>query len=166
MAFALLVILYVLVCIFLIIVVLFQQGKGADLAGAFGGGGSSTNFGPRSRTNYLHWVTTASFVLFVVLSMSLAIIQGNRGGSVLENAAPTEEASEAPAPAELAPGGDTSGDETSQGEAAPQPEVIEETGTEAADPAGTGDQPSADAASESEATNDSEPAANDAASNP
>jgi preprotein translocase subunit SecG len=104
-AFALLVILYVFVCIFLIIVVLFQQGKGADLAGAFGGGGSSTNFGPRSRTNYLHWVTTCSFVLFVVLSMSLAIIQGNRGGSVLEKAPPAQETAEqAPGPADMVPG--------------------------------------------------------------
>ena len=44
----LLVILYILVCLFLILVVLLQQGKGADLAGAFGGGGSQTSFGPRS----------------------------------------------------------------------------------------------------------------------
>ena len=63
----LLVILYVLVCLFLILVVLLQQGKGADLAGAFGGGGSQASFGPRSGTNVMHRMTTASFVLFVVL---------------------------------------------------------------------------------------------------
>ena len=80
----LLVILYVLVCLFLILVVLLQQGKGADLAGAFGGGGSQASFGPRTSTNIMHRLTTVSFVLFVVLSMALAIISGKRYGSVME----------------------------------------------------------------------------------
>jgi len=74
------VIVYVLVCIFLILVVLLQQGKGADLAGAFGGGGSQTSFGPRAGTNLMHRMTTVSFVLFVVLSMSLAVMSGKRHG--------------------------------------------------------------------------------------
>ena len=81
----LLVILYILVCLFLVLVVLLQQGKGADLAGAFGGGGSQTSFGPRSRTNIMHRLTTVSFILFVVLSLSLAILSGKRGGSVMED---------------------------------------------------------------------------------
>ena len=83
----LLVILYVLVCIFLILVVLLQQGKGADLAGAFGGGGSQASFGPRTGTNILHRRTTISFVLFVVLSLSLAILSGKRHSSVMEGVA-------------------------------------------------------------------------------
>jgi preprotein translocase subunit SecG len=83
----LLVILYVLVCLFLIMVVLLQQGKGADLAGAFGGGGSQTSFGPRTTTNIMHRMTTVSFVLFVVLSMSLAILSGKRHESVIEDMA-------------------------------------------------------------------------------
>ena len=66
----LLVILYVLVCLFLVMVVLLQQGKGADLAGAFGGGGSQTSFGPRGGTNIMHRMTTGVFVLFVVLCES------------------------------------------------------------------------------------------------
>ena len=74
----LLIVVYVLVCIFLILVVLLQQGKGADLAGAFGGGGSQTSFGPRARTNPMHVATTVAFVLFVVLSLSLAVISGKR----------------------------------------------------------------------------------------
>jgi preprotein translocase subunit SecG len=105
----LLVILYVLVCLFLIMVVLLQQGKGADLAGAFGGGGSQTSFGPRTTTNIMHRLTTVSFVLFVVLSMTLAILSGKRHGSVIEDvvdATPTpaavEPAAEGPAAEEPA----------------------------------------------------------------
>jgi preprotein translocase subunit SecG len=91
----LLVILYVLVCIFLILVVLLQQGKGADLAGAFGGGGSQTSFGPRSASNIMHRMTTGSFILFVVLSLALAILSGKKHTSVMESG-------EIPAPAPVA----------------------------------------------------------------
>jgi len=80
----LLVVLYVLVCIFLVLVVLLQQGKGADLAGAFGGGGSQTSFGPRTASNIMHRMTTGSFVLFVVLSLALAILSGKQGASVMD----------------------------------------------------------------------------------
>ncbi|MCD4750187.1 MAG: preprotein translocase subunit SecG [Thermoanaerobaculales bacterium] len=80
----LLVIIYVLVCIFLVMVVLLQQSKGADLAGAFGGGGSQASFGPRSSTNIMHRMTTISFVLFIVLSMVLAIFSGKARTSVME----------------------------------------------------------------------------------
>ncbi len=79
-----LVVLYVLVCIFLVLVVLLQQGKGADLAGAFGGGGSQTSFGPRTASNIMHRMTTVSFVLFVVLSLALAILSGKQSKSVME----------------------------------------------------------------------------------
>lgn len=113
-----LVIIYVLVCVFLILVVLLQQGKGADLAGAFGGGGSQTSFGPRTTTNIMHRLTTVSFVLFVVLSISLAILSGKRHRSVMEGvdvAAPVPAAAEtgeqvAPVmgePAEESPAGET-----------------------------------------------------------
>jgi len=80
-----LVIIYILVCLFLVMVVLLQQGKGADLAGAFGGGGSQASFGPRSATNIMHRMTTISFVLFVVLSMTLAILSGKARKSVMES---------------------------------------------------------------------------------
>jgi preprotein translocase subunit SecG len=85
--------LYVLVCLFLIMVVLLQQGKGADLAGAFGGGGSQTSFGPRGTTNIMHRMTTGVFVLFVVLCLTLTILSGKRRTSVMEDvpvAAPVE----------------------------------------------------------------------------
>jgi len=90
-----LVVLHVIISIFLILVVLVQQGKGADLAGAFGGGGSQTAFGARGATTLLHKLTTAFFVLFVVTSLSLAVLQARPRASVMgDSAAPT-----APAPA-------------------------------------------------------------------
>jgi preprotein translocase subunit SecG len=84
----LLVILYILVCLFLVMVVLLQQGKGADLAGAFGGGGSQTSFGPRTTTNIMHRMTTGAFVLFVVLCLTLAILSGKQRTSVMEDVQP------------------------------------------------------------------------------
>jgi preprotein translocase subunit SecG len=124
----LLVILYVLVCIFLILVVLLQQGKGADLAGAFGGGGSQASFGPRTSTNIMHRLTTVSFVLFVVLSLTLAIISGKRYGSVME----AVKASPPPASSEQAPAGQGTTDLTGpvEGEVVPAPEQAPVEGSE------------------------------------
>jgi preprotein translocase subunit SecG len=78
-----LIVLHVLISVFLILVVLVQQGKGADLAGAFGGGGSQTAFGARGATTLLHKLTTIFFALFVITSISLAILQGRPRGSVM-----------------------------------------------------------------------------------
>jgi preprotein translocase subunit SecG len=78
---------HVLVCIFLIIVVLLQSGKAADLAGAFGGMGSQTAFGPRGSATLLSKATTISAVLFMVTSLSLSILATRNAGlgtSVLE----------------------------------------------------------------------------------
>ena len=84
----LLVILYIFVCLFLVMVVLLQQGKGADLAGAFGGGGSQTSFGPRGNTNIMHRLTTGAFILFVLLCLALTILSGKQRTSVMEGVAP------------------------------------------------------------------------------
>ena len=61
--FILLVILHIIVCLFLVGVVLIQQGKSADLAGAFGGQGSQTAFGPRGAANLLTRLTTWSAII-------------------------------------------------------------------------------------------------------
>ena len=76
----LLVTLQVIVSLFLIGVVLLQQGKSADLAGAFGGQGSQTAFGPRGAANLLTRVTTWAAALFMVLSLSLFIMMDRGAG--------------------------------------------------------------------------------------
>src|SRR5438105_7610673 len=81
MAYTLLTIVHVLVCLFLIVVVLLQSGKAADLAGAFGGMGSQTAFGPRGSATLLSKATTASAVLFMVTSLSLSILATRRTGA-------------------------------------------------------------------------------------
>jgi preprotein translocase subunit SecG len=78
-----------IVCIFLIIVVLLQSGKAADLAGAFGGMGSQTVFGPRGSATVLSKATTIAAVVFMLTSLSLSIIatgKGKSGSSVLDKA--------------------------------------------------------------------------------
>jgi preprotein translocase subunit SecG len=77
----LLTIVHVLVCVFLVIVVLLQSGKAADLAGAFGGMGSQTAFGPRGSATVLSKATTVAAVMFMVTSMTLAILATRSGGS-------------------------------------------------------------------------------------
>jgi preprotein translocase subunit SecG len=74
----LLVVLHVIICLFLIGVVLLQQGKSADLAGAFGGQGSQTAFGPRGAANLLTKMTTWAAVLFMLTSISLTIVMSRR----------------------------------------------------------------------------------------
>ncbi|HXS13980.1 MAG TPA: preprotein translocase subunit SecG [Acidobacteriaceae bacterium] len=69
----LLVIVHVAVCLFLICVVLLQQGKSADLASAFGGQGSQTAFGPRGAANLLTRLTTWSAVIFMITSIALTV---------------------------------------------------------------------------------------------
>ncbi|HVG26945.1 MAG TPA: preprotein translocase subunit SecG [Acidobacteriaceae bacterium] len=73
----LLVVVHVLVCLFLIGVVLLQQGKSADLAGAFGGQGSQTAFGPRGAANLLTRLTSWSAVIFMLTSIVLTIVMSH-----------------------------------------------------------------------------------------
>ena len=82
----LLVIVHIIICLFLIGVVLLQQGKSADLAGAFGGQGSQTAFGPRGAANLLTRLTTWSAILFMLTSISLTILMSrSTDRSVLQN---------------------------------------------------------------------------------
>ncbi len=89
----LLTIVHVFVCLFLIIVVLLQSGKAADLAGAFGGMGSQTAFGPRGAATLLSKATTTAAVIFMLTSIWLGIEKvrtRGTGESVIERTA-TEE---------------------------------------------------------------------------
>jgi preprotein translocase subunit SecG len=81
----LLTIIHVLVCVFLIIVVLLQSGKAADLAGAFGGMGSQTAFGPRGSATLLSKATTVSAVVFMITSLSLSILATRNAGTSVGN---------------------------------------------------------------------------------
>jgi preprotein translocase subunit SecG len=112
----LLVTLHVLVCFFLIIVVLLQSGKAADLAGAFGGMGSQTAFGPRGAATVLSKATTVAAVIFMLTSITLSIYATRRGGGGATSVLDSEKASSkkttpaktsapvAPTPAPVAPG--------------------------------------------------------------
>jgi len=80
MVLTLLTIVHVVVCLFLIVVVLLQSGKAADLAGAFGGMGSQTAFGPRGSATLLSKATTASAILFMVTSLTLSIMATRNAG--------------------------------------------------------------------------------------
>jgi preprotein translocase subunit SecG len=76
----LLVIIHIIVSLFIVGVVLLQQGKSADLAGAFGGQGSQTAFGPRGAANLLTKLTTWSAVIFMLTSISLTIALSRSSG--------------------------------------------------------------------------------------
>jgi preprotein translocase subunit SecG len=94
--------LYVFVCFVLLMVILLQQGKGGDMASAFGGGSSQTAFGARGGATLLSKITAGFAVLFMVGALSLAII-GERGdSSSLMEGTPAP-----PAPAPAAPSSST-----------------------------------------------------------
>jgi preprotein translocase subunit SecG len=92
---------FILNCLVLIIVVLLQSGKAADLAGAFGGAGSQTAFGPRGAANVLSQATTWCAIMFMLCAMALVLRtdQGiEQGGSVLQN---VSKPAPKPAPAKI-----------------------------------------------------------------
>jgi preprotein translocase subunit SecG len=93
---------HVIVCAVLILVVLLQHGKSADIAATFGGAGSQTAFGPRGTATLLSRVTTWCAVIFMLTSISLTIFANKRhSNSVMENvkgpAAPAQSTPAAPA---------------------------------------------------------------------
>ena len=98
---------HVVVCLFLIIVILLQSGKAADLAGAFGGMGSQTAFGPRGSATLLSKATTFSAILFMLTSITLSIIatknQGSGNGTALQRHPTKTSAPVTPGPSHSAP---------------------------------------------------------------
>jgi preprotein translocase subunit SecG len=95
---------FVLNCLVLIIVVLLQSGKAADLAGAFGGAGSQTAFGPRGAATILSQATTWCAVMFMVCALAMVVkvdrgLGTASGSSVLEKYSKPAPAKTVPAPA-------------------------------------------------------------------
>jgi preprotein translocase subunit SecG len=68
------IVVHIIVCLMLVGIILLQQGKSADLAGAFGGQGSQTAFGPRSAANLLTRLTVWGAVIFMITSIGLTIL--------------------------------------------------------------------------------------------
>ena len=99
---------FVMNCLVLIIVVLLQSGKAADLAGAFGGAGSQTAFGPRGAATLLSQATTWCAVMFMICAMALVLRTDKatgQGNSILEKfskpaAAPAKPGPVTPVPAQ------------------------------------------------------------------
>ncbi len=73
---------HVTVSLFLVLVVLLQQGKGADLS-VFGGGASQAAFGARGAATLLHKLTVGCFVLFIVTTLSIGFMQKQDTSSVM-----------------------------------------------------------------------------------
>ncbi len=135
---AIILVIHIVICIILIIAVLLQSGKAADLAGAFGGAGSQTAFGPRGTATILSKVTTICAVLFMITSMGLWILSLKGQKSVVRGEEPTKQAApaatdvkkEAQAPA-TAPATKKKEDEQKQQQQPPaQPETPKKETTE------------------------------------
>jgi preprotein translocase subunit SecG len=94
---AVLVTLHILVCFVLIIVIMLQSGNAADLAGAFGGAGSQTAFGPRGAATFLSRATTWCAIVFMMTSLALSFKRAPAGttgsGSILDQ---TQQSGSAP----------------------------------------------------------------------
>lgn len=145
-------ILHVVICLFLILVVLLQQGKGADLS-VFGGGTTMTAFGARGAATLLHKLTVWGFVAFIITTMAIGILQGQAENSTVMSgieaelpagdgeaaATPADEAEESEAPAALPEA------EPAEGDAA----TDDAADTGAADDAATDAAPADDAAADS-----------------
>jgi preprotein translocase subunit SecG len=83
-----LIVLHVIACFGIIGLVLLQSGKGADIGSAFGGAGSQAVFGSMGTPTLLGKVTAAVALVFTITSFSLALMGGERSGSVIREPAP------------------------------------------------------------------------------
>lgn len=106
----LLIIIHVVVCIALIMIVLLQTGKGADMGAAFGGGSSQTLFGSTGGATFLSKATTVAAIVFMLTSLTLAYMSGGTASkSVVTSApapAPVEQHQQPVQPNSTAPAGD------------------------------------------------------------
>jgi len=106
--------LHVLIASGLILIVLLQSGKGADIGAAFGGGSSQTVFGGRGAATFLSKATTVLAILFMVMSIALTLLASQRGGTTVVPA-------DRPTPASSAPAAPAPGAPTPPAPAAPAP---------------------------------------------
>ena len=103
----LLIIIHIVVSVALIMIVLLQTGKGADMGAAFGGGSSQTLFGSTGAATFLSKATTAAAIIFMVTSLGLAYLSSHRTGESVVTGSPAPVESQA-APATTAPAPDKS----------------------------------------------------------
>ncbi len=119
-----LIIVHVAVCVALIMIVLLQTGKGADMGAAFGGGGSQTLFGSTGASTFLSKATTVAAIVFMLTSLALAYISSHRTADSIMPQSPAPVQQTAPAsPGEAAPqesAAPTPSAPEPQGQAAPQ----------------------------------------------
>ena len=102
MLYYLIITLYVLVCLLLVVTILLQQGKGGDIASAFGGGGSQAVFGARSGATLLTRATAVLAALFVIGAIVLTVY-GQRGPGSVVGGIEGPPVAPAPAPADVTP---------------------------------------------------------------
>jgi preprotein translocase subunit SecG len=98
-----LVVIHIIACLGIMGFVLLQAGKGADIGSAFGGAGSQAVFGSMGTPTILGKITTVIAIIFVITSFSLALMGGERSGSVVREPAPVPSPAAPAAPAPGAP---------------------------------------------------------------
>ena len=144
MVVGLLISVHLLASIFLILIVLLQTGKGQDLASAFGGGAQAV-IGNAGATTFLHKMTVAAAILFMITSLSLSILWSSPGGSAFTKSVTPQTSSEIPVD-QQAPS------EGSESQSAPEQQAPADTQQQA--PAGSDQQAPADSGQQPPATGD------------
>ncbi|AQV00198.1 MULTISPECIES: preprotein translocase subunit SecG [Desulfococcus] len=129
---ALLIVIHVIVCIALIMIVLLQTGKGADMGAAFGGGASNTLFGSTGASTFLGKATTAAAIIFMITSLTLAYMSGHRmEGSVMTDTKVNQTMNPVDSGTEAGDDGSVEGDTTSTNDQSVQtPQSTETTPTD------------------------------------
>ncbi|NDD64240.1 MAG: preprotein translocase subunit SecG, partial [Acidobacteria bacterium] len=94
---------FVLTCVFLVLVILLQSGKGGDVAAAFGGSGSQTAFGPRGAQKPLEKATIIAAIIFMVLALVFSLPAFNGQRSVVTEEAPASQPASSPSPTASVP---------------------------------------------------------------
>ena len=114
-----LIIVHVIVCVALIMIVLLQTGKGADMGAAFGGGGSQTLFGSTGASTFLSKATTGAAIIFMLTSLALAYLSSHRTADSIIQSAPAPVEQQAPV-TQGNVGAEESTAPAAQGQTAPQ----------------------------------------------